>query len=99
MIRTSIVAGNILRIGLNNGPVNAMSPGLLQGIAKACQSAELDETVRGVLIASDCRAFSAGLDLKVCSLAESAESCLRAPNTLGFAARQGLGDRLRRNQG
>ena len=51
-------------ITLDNPPVNALSPGLLEDIQKATNAAANDPQVRAVVIIGGGRVFSAGVDLQ-----------------------------------
>lgn len=54
----------IAGIGLNRGPVNALSPEFLMGFAAMLDQMEADPSVRAVVLSSPFKVFSAGLDLK-----------------------------------
>ncbi len=51
-------------ITVNNPPVNALSPGVPEGIAAAVDAAESDTTVRAVVLIGGGRTFIAGADIK-----------------------------------
>lgn len=51
-------------ITVNNPPVNALSPGVPEGIATAVEEAERDATVRAVVLIGAGRTFIAGADIK-----------------------------------
>lgn len=48
---------------MNNGPVNSLSFDLIEELEEALSKAGQDKDCAGVILASDCRAFSAGLDM------------------------------------
>ncbi|MFT5613453.1 MAG: enoyl-CoA hydratase [Granulosicoccus sp.] len=54
----------ITQIILNRAPVNALSPGFLMEFSDKLDQLAADTSVRGVVISSAFRTFSAGLDLK-----------------------------------
>ena len=54
----------IVGIELNRGPVNALSPAFLMGMADMLTGMEQDDSVRAVVLSSPFKVFSAGLDLK-----------------------------------
>ena len=54
----------IMGIELNRGPVNALSPAFLMGMADMLAGMEQDDSVRAVVLSSPFKVFSAGLDLK-----------------------------------
>ena len=54
----------IVGIELNRGPVNALSPAFLMGMADMLAGMEQDDSVRAVVLSSPFKVFSAGLDLK-----------------------------------
>ncbi|MGE4325901.1 MAG: enoyl-CoA hydratase/isomerase family protein [Pseudodonghicola sp.] len=75
----------INEIGLNRGPVNALSPEFLMGFAALLDRLEADETVRAVVISSPLKVFSAGLDLKEAQTFDLAqEQAIVAALNLGF---------------
>jgi len=75
----------ITEIGLNRGPVNALSPEFLMGFAALLDRLEADETVRAVVISSPLKVFSAGLDLKEARTFDLAqEQAIVAALNLGF---------------
>jgi 3-hydroxyacyl-CoA dehydrogenase len=51
-------------ITVNNPPVNALSPGVPEGIADALRAAEEDTTVRAIVLIGAGRTFIAGADIK-----------------------------------
>jgi 3-hydroxyacyl-CoA dehydrogenase len=51
-------------ITINNPPVNALSPGVPQGIAEALDQIEQDENIKAVLLIGGGRTFIAGADIK-----------------------------------
>ncbi len=56
--------GEIAIITVNNPPVNALSPGVPEGIGKAIAEATQDDTVKGVILIGGGRTFIAGADIK-----------------------------------
>jgi 3-hydroxyacyl-CoA dehydrogenase len=56
--------GEIAIIRVNNPPVNALSPGVPEGIGAAIAEAAQDDTVRGVVLIGGGRTFIAGADIK-----------------------------------
>ena len=51
-------------ITINNPPVNALSPGVAQGIAQAIEQAGKDESIKAVVLTGAGRTFIAGADIK-----------------------------------
>jgi 3-hydroxyacyl-CoA dehydrogenase len=51
-------------ITINNPPVNALSPGVPEGIGEAIEQIEKDDTVRAVVLIGGGRTFVAGADIK-----------------------------------
>jgi 3-hydroxyacyl-CoA dehydrogenase len=51
-------------ISIDNPPVNALSPGVPEGIVKALEEAELDSSVRAAVLVCAGRTFIAGADIK-----------------------------------
>src|ERR1700689_5929996 len=58
-------------ITINNPPVNALSPGVPEGLLAALDVAEEDPLVRAVVIIGGGRTFIAGADIKELELAAS----------------------------
>ena len=56
--------GEIAIITINNPPVNALSPGVPEGIATAIAEARDDEAIKGVVLIGGGRTFIAGADIK-----------------------------------
>src|SRR5712691_13147742 len=56
--------GEIAVITINNPPVNALSPGVPEGIAAAIAEACEDESAKGVVLIGGGRTFIAGADIK-----------------------------------
>lgn len=56
--------GDIAVITVNNPPVNALSPGVPEGILASVQAAEKDNSVRGIVLIGGGRTFIAGADIK-----------------------------------
>ncbi len=56
--------GNIAVITINNPPVNALSPGVPEGIAEAIEAVEKDGSVEAAVVIGGGRTFVAGADIK-----------------------------------
>ncbi len=56
--------GEIAIITINNPPVNALSPGVPEGIKASVEAAMADDTVRGIVLIGGGRTFIAGADIK-----------------------------------
>ncbi|HEV2116279.1 MAG TPA: 3-hydroxyacyl-CoA dehydrogenase NAD-binding domain-containing protein [Terriglobales bacterium] len=56
--------GNVAIITINNPPVNALGPGVIEGIAQALRQAEADAHVNAVVVIGAGRTFVAGADIK-----------------------------------
>lgn len=56
--------GNVAVITVNNPPVNALSPGVPEGIAAAIEEIQDDDSVRAAVIIGSGRTFVAGADIK-----------------------------------
>jgi 3-hydroxyacyl-CoA dehydrogenase len=56
--------GDIAVITINNPPVNALSPGVPEGIMASVQAAEKDASVKGIVLIGGGRTFIAGADIK-----------------------------------
>src|SRR5436190_7684859 len=56
--------GEIAVITVNNPPVNALSPGVPEGIGAAISEAAQDDSVKGVILIGGGRTFIAGADIK-----------------------------------
>lgn len=56
--------GNIALISINNPPVNALSPGVPEGITAAIRDAAGDESVHAVILAGSGKTFIAGADIR-----------------------------------
>ncbi len=54
----------IMEIGLNRSPVNALSAGFLMEMARMLDELARDDAVRALVLSSQFKVFSAGLDLK-----------------------------------
>src|SRR6185436_18811669 len=63
MVRVSITSG-VAVITIDNPPVNALSPGVPEGIAAAIDKVERDASVAAVVIIGAGRTFIAGADIK-----------------------------------
>ena len=57
-------SADIAVITINNPPVNALSPGVPEGIAQAISEIESDNTVRAAVLIGGGRSFVAGADIK-----------------------------------
>lgn len=56
--------GDIAVITVNNPPVNALSPGVPEGILASVQAAEKGSSVKGIVLIGGGRTFIAGADIK-----------------------------------
>src|SRR2546425_857371 len=56
--------GDVAVITVNNPPVNALSPGVPEGIGAAIQAIRKDDSVRGAVLIGAGRTFIAGADIK-----------------------------------
>ena len=56
--------GDIAVITVNNPPVNALSPGVPEGILASVQAAGKDNSVKGIVLIGGGRTFIAGADIK-----------------------------------
>src|SRR6201987_4569209 len=56
--------GDIAIITINNPPVNALSPGVPEGISDAIDQIEKDDRVKAVVVIGGGRTFVAGADIK-----------------------------------
>jgi 3-hydroxyacyl-CoA dehydrogenase len=56
--------GGVAVITIQNPPVNALSPGVPEGIAESIEAAEQDASVRAIVIIGGGRTFIAGADIK-----------------------------------
>src|SRR5215469_6635114 len=63
LVRFSVTNG-VAVITIDNPPVNALSPGVPEGISAAVQKAEQDPSVSAVVIIGAGRTFVAGADIK-----------------------------------
>ncbi len=54
----------IVELSVNRAPVNALSAKLLMDLAELMQEMDRDDAVRGIVLSSPFKVFSAGLDLK-----------------------------------
>jgi 3-hydroxyacyl-CoA dehydrogenase len=61
---TSTVEQEIAIIRIDNPPVNALSPGVIDGLAAGIEQAEADPAVRAIVIVGAGRTFIAGADIK-----------------------------------
>src|SRR5271168_1198891 len=72
--------GAIAVITINNPPVNALSPGVPEGIAQAVERANSDDTVKAAVVIGAGKTFVSGADIKEFDKMRSG----RAPATLHF---------------
>src|SRR5438034_843591 len=63
--------GNVGVITVNNPPVNALSPGVPEGILASLQAAEKDNAIQAVILIGGGRTFIAGADIKECATANA----------------------------
>src|SRR5580704_3404538 len=56
--------GNVAIITIDNPPVNALSPGVPEGIADALEQIEKDDSIVAVVVIGAGRTFVAGADIK-----------------------------------
>jgi 3-hydroxyacyl-CoA dehydrogenase len=56
--------GDVAVITINNPPVNALSPGVPEGIAKGIETAAKDDAVKSIVVIGGGRTFIAGADIK-----------------------------------
>jgi 3-hydroxyacyl-CoA dehydrogenase len=56
--------GELAVITINNPPVNALSPGVPEGIAAGVERANADDTIKGIVLIGGGRTFIAGADIK-----------------------------------
>ena len=56
--------GEIAVITINNPPVNALSPGVPEGIKESVEAAAADPSVKGIVLIGGGRTFIAGADIK-----------------------------------
>lgn len=57
-------SGDVAVVTVQNPPVNALSPGVPEGIAAAVEDAAADDTVRAMVLIGDGRTFIAGADIR-----------------------------------
>jgi 3-hydroxyacyl-CoA dehydrogenase len=73
---------DVLMVAVNNPPVNALSPGVPEGIADAIAAAEKDDSIRAIVILGAGRTFIAGADIK--ELEQAASGHGSAPKLHGL---------------
>src|SRR5262245_25687576 len=56
--------GDVAVLTVNNPPVNALSPGVPEGIVEGLRRAAADEAVKAVVLIGGGRSFIAGADIK-----------------------------------
>ena len=66
--------GDIAIVTINNPPVNALSPGVPEGIAAAIEQINADDTVRAAVVIGAGRTFVAGADIKEFAKTTSGET-------------------------
>jgi 3-hydroxyacyl-CoA dehydrogenase len=66
-------------ITINNPPVNALSPGVPEGIAEAIEQVEKDASVRAAVVIGSGRTFVAGADIKEFGKITSGQATRGAP--------------------
>ncbi len=62
--RPTDVPGDVAVVTVQNPPVNALSPGVPEGIAAAVDRAAADDSVRAIVLIGDGRTFIAGADIR-----------------------------------
>ena len=72
--------GDVGIITINNPPVNALGPGVIEGLAQAMRQAEADTRIKAVVVIGAGRTFVAGADIKEFQRVTSGE----APRTEGL---------------
>jgi 3-hydroxyacyl-CoA dehydrogenase len=83
---TFSLEGDVLVVAVDNPPVNALSPGVPEGLAQALDAAEADPGVRAIVILGAGRTFVAGADIT--TLEDAAWGDLAAaPDLHGLLAR------------
>ena len=55
--------GDVAIVTINNPPVNALAPAVLQGLLAAVEELKKDDAVRAVVLTGAGRAFSGGADI------------------------------------
>jgi len=60
----STKSGDVAVVTINNPPVNALSPGVIESLARALEEAERDDSVHAIVIMGAGRTFIAGADIK-----------------------------------
>src|SRR5438105_8940506 len=63
LVRLSVTTG-VAVVTIDNPPVNALSPGVPEGISAAIDRAERDQAVAAIVIVGAGRTFIAGADIK-----------------------------------
>ncbi|HET7749083.1 MAG TPA: enoyl-CoA hydratase/isomerase family protein, partial [Terriglobales bacterium] len=72
--------GDVAVLTINNPPVNALGPGVIEGLAQALHQAEADKRVHAVVVIGGGRTFVAGADIHEFQRVMSGE----APRTEGL---------------
>src|SRR6266481_4735451 len=80
-------SGNIAVITINNPPVNALSPGVPEGISEAIGRVEQDGSIHSVVVIGGGRTFIAGADIKDLEQAASGQRTDGGPNMHGLLAK------------
>jgi len=78
--------GEIAVITINNPPVNALSPGVPEGIAEAIESIAADNQVKAAVLIGAGKTFVAGADIKEFGKITSGER--RGSDQAGLSARE-----------
>ena len=66
-------SGDVAVVTVQNPPVNALSPGVPEGIAAAVDEAAADDAVRAIVLIGDGRTFIAGADIREFAKVRSGE--------------------------
>src|SRR4051812_14027853 len=56
--------GDVAIVTVNNPPVNALSPGVPEGIRESVEAAGKDDSIKGIVLIGGGRTFIAGADVK-----------------------------------
>lgn len=60
---TQELRGSVLLVQVDNPPVNALSPGVPEGLVRSLEAADVDDAVTAVVIAGEGKTFVAGADI------------------------------------
>ena len=55
---------HVLVVTIDNPPVNALSPGVAEGVAAAVQAAQTDDSVNSIVVVGAGSTFVAGADIR-----------------------------------